>query len=429
MLRADAFVHSRREGGRFYEPPQLEALLQRLLASSDALGRRHAAFLMSRLLSYGELSKDRLRTHFRRLGEWLNAATADNCYALGDLVNSLGGDRPYDELVESADPVRLWSTIQVSQPSDGYGWGHFLGRLAYAGRRKWRARAMQAMDQGRLRDTVTLFTADDLHGLSELIRGIASYDLDFGVECVRFAIPSLQEGFAADAYRAYRAVYALQFQVLGHGIFGDKRPSIIQKALSRQITEAMRPTDIRGGIESCRFGDWETYAKLLMWVAAVNPDKHSAIVSAMSWDELERRAVPFWQRPRREFRLLLSCLRADKEGEPVRSWIFEHAGQMQEIDPLLTGISPEAAIAIVFRGGHVNLAGHSEFDWELQRWALARVAQTDFAAARRIVESNAAHIVGRLSKLEGHRVRETAAVPRFSSGNRSLSVDAGHAKD
>ena len=263
-----------------------------------------------------ELGKDRLRADFPRLREWLDAATAGNCYALGDLINSIGGDRAYDALVESMDPVRLWGRIQVSRPSDGYGWGHYLGRLAYAGRRKWRARAVQAMDQDRLRDLVSQFTADDLHHLSELIQGIASFDLDFGVECVQFAIPSLQDGFAADPFKAYCSVHELQYQVLGHGIFGDKRPSRVQKDLSRQITEAIRPMDIAAGIESCRFGDWETYARLLTWVAAVNPDKRRSIVLAISWDELERRSVAFWRCPRREFRLLLRCLTADEDFEP-----------------------------------------------------------------------------------------------------------------
>ena len=332
VLRADAFGHWRGDEDRFYEPPQLEALLERLLASSDALARRHAAFLMSRLLWYGEVGKERLRACFPRFREWLDAATGDNCYALGDLINAISGDRPYDELVESMDPERLWSNVQGSQPSDGYGWGHFLGRLAYAGRRKWRARAVQAMDQERLRELVSQFTVDDLHDLSELIQGVASFDLGFGVECLQIAIPTLQEGVAADPFKAYCAVHELQYQVLGHGVFGDKRPSRTQKDFSRQITDAIRPTDVAAGIQSCRFGDWETYARLMTWVAAVNPDKHRSIVSAISWDELERRSVAFWQRPPREFRLLLSRLTVDKKFEPVRSWILKHADQIQEID-------------------------------------------------------------------------------------------------
>ena len=417
VLRADAFGHWRPNEDRFYEPPQLEALIRRLMSSNDALARRHGAFLMSRLLWYEEVRQDGLRADFPRLREWLDEATNDNCYALGDLVNSIGGDKPYDELVESMDPERLWRNVQGSRPSDGYGWGHFLSRLAYAGRRKWRARATRAMDRDPLRDLVRQFTVDDLHDLSELIQGLASFDLYFAMECLQIAMPTLQSGVAANAFKAYGAIHKLEYHVLGHGVFRDKRPSNTQRDLSRQITEAIRPMDIAAGIQSCRFGDWETYARLLTWVETVNPEKHWSIVSAIAWEELQRRSVGFWQRPPREFRLLLSSLAADEKLEPVRSWIFEHADQIQEIDPILTGISPETAIAVVDRGGLVNLAGHNQSDWELQCWALARVAEIDGVAARRMVESNATHMVEGLTNLGSIHSEK---MPRFLALVREL---------
>ena len=399
VLGADAFRYSRREEDKFFESPKLEELLQRLLASADVLGRRDAAFLISRLLWYQELDKDKLRANFPTFRQWLESATADNCYALGNLVNAIGSEAPYGELVSSMNPARLWGHFQTSQPSEGYAWGHFLGRLAYAGDSNWRAQATQALDRDRLRDLTRRFTAGDLEHLAEFIRGVASFDLEFSLECVRKAIPSLQGGFAADAFKAYRATNALQPEVLGHGIFGDQRPSKVQKHLSRQITDAIRPRNIASGIETCRFGDWETYARLLNWVRTVNRNRHRSIVSTIAWDALERRSVDFWQHPPREFRLLLSCLTSDKKGQPVRSWIFEHIDQIQEIDPILMRISPESAIAIVRRGGRVNLGGHNGSDWGLQGWALERVAETDITAARKILESNEAHIVERLSKL------------------------------
>ena len=399
VLGANAFRYSGREEDKFFESPKLEELLQRLLASTDALARRDAAFLISRLLWYRELDKDDLRANLPTFREWLESATGDNCYALGDLVNAIGNDPPYRRLVSSIEPARLWSRVHTSQPPDGYAWGHLLSRLAYAGGRKWRAQATQALDRNSIRDLVSRFTAGDLHALAEFIGGIASFDLDFSLECVQLAVPSLQGGFAAGAFEAFLAAYNLQHVVLGHGIFYDRSPSKIQKDLSRQITDAIRPTDIAAGIQTCRFGDWETYARLLAWVQAVNRDKHRSIVSAIAWDALDRRSVTLWPHPRREFRLLLSRLTSDKKREPARSWIFEHADQIQEIDPILTGISPESAIAIVHRGGRVNLAGHNGTDWELQCWALARVTQIDTAAARRILESNGAHIIERLSRL------------------------------
>ena len=345
------------------------------------------------------LDKDMLRANFPTFREWLESATADNCYALGDLVNAIGSEAPYGELVSSMNPARLWGRVQTSQPSEGYAWGYFLGRLAYAGDSNWRAQATQALDRDRLRDLARRFTAGDLEQLAEFIQGLACFDLNFSLACVRKAIPSLQAGFAADAFKAYRATDSLQLEVLGHGIFGDQRPSRVQKHLSRQISDAIRPRSIASGIETCRFGDWETYARLLNWVRTVNRNKHRSIVSAIAWDALERRSADFWQHPPREFRLLLSCLTSDKKGQPVRSWIFDHIDQIQEIDPILTRISPESAIAIVHRGGRVNLGGHNGSDWGLQGWALESVAEVDITAARKILESNEAHIIERLSKL------------------------------
>ena len=116
---------------------------------------------------------------------------------LGQLVNYMGHRAPHNELVSSMNPARLWRSVETSQPRDGYAWGHFLGRLAYAGSSKWRARATQALDRGAIKDLVGRFTARDLDHLAEFIQGMASFDLDFGLECVRTALPSLQSGFGA----------------------------------------------------------------------------------------------------------------------------------------------------------------------------------------------------------------------------------------
>ena len=410
VLGADSFRYSRREEDKFFEPPKLKELLQRILASVDPLARRDAAFLMSRLLWYQELDKSELRANFSTLLDWLETATTENCYALGNVVNSIGDKEPYNELVSSMDPVRLWSRVQTSEPQDGYAWGHFLDRLAYAGSSNWRTQATQALDQQAIQDLVGRFTPDDLNHLAAFIQGLAAFDLNFGLECVRTAIPSLQGGFRADAFKAYSDIRDLQFTVLGHGIFDELRPSRVQKNLSQKITDAIHPTSIATGISSCRFGDWETYAWLLTWVQTVNRDKHRSIVSAISWDALERRSDSLWQHPPRELRLLLSSLSSKKQDDPVRSWIFEHIDQIQQLDPILTGISPESAIAILRRGGRINLAGHNMSDWGLQQWALARVAEIDTAAAREILKLNEAHIVDRLSRLKGIDVEE---LPQF----------------
>lgn len=419
VLCADAFGYWRPDEDKFFEPPKLEELLERLLASANPLARRDAALLISRLLAHQELSKDKLHGRFPTLRDWLEAATSDNCYALGQLVNYIGDDAPYNELVRSMSPECLWRGVQSSEPQDGYAWGHFLGRLSYAGGSDWRTRATQAVDGGAIQDLVGRFTTHDLDHLAEFIQGLASLDLDLGLECVRTALPSLRGGFEADAFKAYRATHDLQFTVLGHGLFIERRPSTAQKELSKKITDGIRPADIVTGINTCRFGDWETYARLLSWVKADNHDKHRSIVSAVCWDDLERRSVGHWRHPPREFRLLLSSLTSEGQDEPVRSWIFEHVERIQRLDPILTGVSPESAIAVLRQGGIVDLAGHNGSDWGVQQWALMRVAEMDIPAARGILEANQAHLVGRLSRLERIDVEE---LPQFLTVVKELDA-------
>jgi hypothetical protein len=420
VLGADAFRYSSsRDEDRFFGRSQLEQLLTRLLASTAAVARRDAAFVLSRLLWYRELEKERLRAAFSTLREWLETATGENCYALGDLVSSIryGGEASYGELVSSMEPSAVWRRLETLEPSSGYSWGHFLNRLAYAGGSAWRKQVLGVAARDRLFDLIDRFTAREIEDLSELIEGLASFDSALGLECLRRALPALKAAFAADALAAYRATSDLEHRLLGHPLFSTSRPSKGQKEVSREFTDAIRPENVASGIATCRFGDWETYARLLHFVQRVNSEKHRAIVAAMSWDALERRSLGFWSHPRREFRLLLSNLTTRKNGEPVRAWIFQHSKLIQEIDPIFTGLSPESAVAVLGHGGRVNLAGHNGSDWRLQTWALAKVAEINPSAACEILRANEAHVAGRLSKLEGIDAEE---FPEFLKLAREL---------
>ena len=109
-----------------------------------------------------------------------------------------------------------------------------------------------------LRDLVSRFTAGDLHDLAEFIQGVASFDLDFSLECLQMAVPSLQGGFAADAFKAYRAASDLQLIVLGHGIFGDGAHQSYRRTSHGRSPTLFAQQIPRREIETCRLGDWET---------------------------------------------------------------------------------------------------------------------------------------------------------------------------
>jgi hypothetical protein len=407
VLRAHGFLYARRDQN-FYEAEALEALVQRLLKSDGARERRDAAFVLSRLLWYQQLEKERLRADFQTLRMWLESASGEDCYALGDLLNYVGATAPYDELVRFMDPAAVWRCLETLEPGTEYSWGRFLGRLAYAGGAEWRRRVAERAHQEKLLGLVGSVSVANVEGLAELVLGLASFDRALGMECLRQALPVLKEAYASNPLSAYRATSDLEHRLLGHPLFGPPRPSKLQRAISRELTEAIRPEAIASGITTCRFGDWEMYARLLSFVRLSNRQKHKAIVAAVPWDIMEKRCEPFWKQPPRELRLLLSYLAHSRTGEPVRSWVLRHSHLMDEIDPVLTGVSPEAAIEITKRGGRVNLAGHNQSDWRLQAWALASIVKVDTDTARAVLHANESHVVTRLSNLETTDAEECA---------------------
>jgi hypothetical protein len=171
---------------------------------------------------------------------------------------------------------------------------------------------------------------------------------------------------------------------------------------------------------SCRYGDWEPYADLLFWVREVNPTKHREIVDAIDWDQLGARAVGKWQNPPREFRLLLLSLAVDDDGQPIRKFIMNHIDEINCIDSTTAGRSPEAAVAVVRKGGRFNLEGDNQSHWELQAWALVRVAELDRDIALSSIELDRPRIVAQLTKLEAI---DCEKLPKFLRVVDGLSSD------
>lgn len=402
VLGAEGFLYRASNQEGFFSPSHLDVLLSRLLCSSAPAMRRDAAFLLSRLLWYRELQKERLINEASTLALWIESATGEDAYAIGDLLNSIHypSEAVAQQVVELTNPAAVWARVAMSCPSDGYAWGHYLGRLAAAGGNEWRARMKSQLPKDFFTRFISGFQPSDIDDLAGFVEGIACFDFDFGLACLRQTALIFQQAFAEDAFSAYSAIRTLQFGLFGHGLFDAKRPSRTQRGISHLMTEGILPARVAAGIVSCRFGDWETYAWILGWLQEVNPDKHREIVSALDWEKLDARSLEFWSHPCREFRLLLSHLRVEKDGEPVRKWVTERADRINEIDPILSGISPEAAIIVFRKGGQVNLGGHNGSDWGLQAWAMARIAEIESQVAIDILAANQDHIVSRLSKLE-----------------------------
>ena len=231
------------------------------------------------------------------------------------------------------------------------------------------------------------------------LSAMAAIDEDLGAECVEAALPALQAGFGADPLQSFVDINRIRWSVLGQHPFGDTKPNRSQVRLSKAITDTINPARVCAGICNCRYGDWEEYAKLLFWLRQVNSEKHLAIVASVDWTCLSTRANGLWSKPPREFRLLLNGLVTANEQNPVRRWIAEHADKISEIDPILSSVSPEAAVAVLRRGGSLNLAGHNGLDWKTQAVALWKIGMIERDLAVAALEADKKRIAQRVAQL------------------------------
>jgi hypothetical protein len=418
LLFSDAFRVTGNTEWDFLSPRDTGELVQRCYGVTSPLERRDAAHLLSRLIGHGTLRPEGLAPYFGVLKRWLETADGISGYGIGTLVNNLynADKHAAQQLLESIDPGTIAAQLRTARCADGYVWGYFLGRLAAAAEKRWRDTFTAVLPRTWLLTMTREFKAKDIVHLSWLLVGIAHYDLDFATECLNGTISTIGQAYAENPLETLADTRELRWIILGENPFARRPPTSRQRRLSRQITNFLPPRSVVSGIVTCRYGDWEPYAELLFWIRSRNPRKHREIVDTLDWQELENRTAKHWQRPPRELRLLLDALIVKSDQQPVREWVARHADLIDEIDPIIAGISPEAAVAVVRKGGRFNLAGHNGSDWKLQTWALARVAKIAKDLAVSSIETDLSRIVDRLARLEGIDCEEIPLFLRFVDG-------------
>lgn len=404
LFFSDAFAATGGTKWAFLLPDHTQVLITRCLSATDAIERRDALHVVDALIDHRAISPEALIPSFDVLTRWLATANGATAYAIGNLINSLlNRDKALArQLVESVEPRSIADLLAEAQCPECYGWGHLLGRLWCAAGPEWRNALRAALPRECMLSVAASVSPAEIGHLTGLLKGLDAYDSDLATNCLRQALPAIQQAFREDPLEALADIREMRWCLLGHDLFERTKPTRAQKKLSKTITAALRPDTVANGLLTCRHGDWEAYAELLIWVRQVNPAKHSEIIQTIDWKRLDDRVTGMWQKPPRDFRLLVYSLMTDDEGRPVRQWVAQHADQLTEIDPILAEVSPEAAVAVVRRGGRLNLAGHNQNDWELQAQALTRVAEIARDVAVSTINLDLPRIAQHLSKLQPH---------------------------
>jgi ketosteroid isomerase-like protein len=250
-----------------------------------------------------------------------------------------------------------------------------------------------------IRHAVRALSPNECGQLFEYIQGFAGFDFNFALELLEIAAPILATAIGHNSIQTFRGVHDLSHWVLGEGLFLDMKPTKRQRAISRRIIEGLNPAEVVKGIITCRFGEWENYARLLALVSRVHPAKRRAIVQAMDWKALDTIVSNHLEKPGHEFSLLLNSMVTDnKTGEPVASWLLKHALEIREVGSLIVLMSPQTALTVLTNGGKINLAmGHAS--WFRDAVAIARIGKLDETAGKKVIENNIEHIAKGVAEL------------------------------
>lgn len=377
-------------------------LLKRCFNAHTHVERRDASFILAHFLASKDKTAVELLAGFAgQLRTWVTEVNGEDAYAVASVINNLVNDdrQLCRKFLDEIDPRPIAEKLTSIGCEEGYVFGNLLGRLRCGCSQEWSIRFSACIPRISVLDYVGRFQAQDLEDLSEFVEGIASFDLNFGLECLETAMPVYRAEFACDALATYRKLHDLEYFVLGHPLFKRPRPSKRQRLISRSMFDGIDPPKIVAHVLACPFGDWEYYARLLGWVLRVYPAKIRQIVDAMDWDGLDSVIGDMWKTPPRELTLLLSVLRTNRDYEPIHSWVEKHAERIEKIGPILAGVSPRAVVTIVGNGNRVDLGGHNGSDWELQAWALAKIASEDKDTAKAVLRQNRSHLIRGFTEL------------------------------
>ncbi len=387
--------------------PQIKShLISRCIAAQTHLEIRDSCLVLSRLLGRRDRGvMTEVLQNQQLLRYWLMDADATDAPAIGWVLNNMHNDSASATaaLLGKSDPKALAEKIGTVPPMSGYVWGHFVGRVSL-GDKEWRNAVASRLPRQLIRDAVAAVPPNRCEELPSYIKGFAGLDFDFALELFELAAPALSVAIGRDAIQTFHTLFDSSHWLLGEGLFYDDKPTLRQRAVSKRIFTGINAKDAVRGIVTCPYGEWENYARFLGWVRRAHGEKHREIVNAMNWPALDDAVSDKLERPGREFGLLMTNLILDyNTTEPVGPWLFKHAPKMREIGARLTMLSPETARVVLSNGGVVNLA-HDHQSWVVDYLAIGRVAALDEESAKKIVESNIAHIskgIAELSLSEG----------------------------
>lgn len=389
------------------QPTWLTSVLERCWVATEALGIRHACWLLNNLHGYLPDEMDVIANHKETLAAWIQAAPEGACYAIGRVINHvLNTNRALGEsIVALADPRALAKVISAAAPLHAGEIAHLLSTMGAGRDDVWKASYLEHVDRDACNRTMSTWPQDAyLSVVADFCEHFCYFEPEFGFTLIEALIPAIADRLRAapqDAFGELRDIvwHALRLYDPLHIYIGKLAPSRRMRQVGRKISDCWSPKDLAISLSRSTQRNFQSTAGLLSFMHKVSPKQFEATVLALDWGEIDQTIGPDWAEDIGDARMLLGVAYSVPAARlAIQAMVARNELNIVNMSTHLAAIAPASALRHIAAGKRIALCHWSRVDWELGALVLARMAQLEPTLVSMLLEPHYGELAAALSQ-------------------------------
>lgn len=379
---ADGLRWSRHE---VLKPVTQALLLDRSFSTRTSTEHGLAGYLLTHLSDFVSTWEDVLAAHAADIAVMVSECDGASGGGLASFLNHIDHDHHdfVTTVLTTVNPQAIATSLHASQPDSLWGFSEFLERLAYVGRDAFTGQLPQFWSPEILKTLANKAAQHNSYILGKFIRSILPYDKGLALALVEDNVSSMAQGFSKEPLQTYEDLddligYVLSFD-MGLGIM--PAPDEGQMKLARQLCAQIDPSLCAEAINQSRLSGLERWARFLWFLRRADGNRAKRVVDRVKLDDLDTWLAPYWADPPSELLHFTSMLALPKDGEPARSWIERHQGDLVSIPMRFVLIAPQTCVGALQKGAALYYPQALGLQWDLAIAALATIAEIDQSVA------------------------------------------------
>jgi hypothetical protein len=420
---------------RLLDAETVQTLVDRCI-SAPRQERATAAIVLWDMTRWGDAAEDQVLAHRTTVAHWIGEATAHEALPLRWTANGLRStmrrESAWETTATRIPPLAFAHRLNAELTTESaYSWAELLGELWQVVPEAWKQQCVEGLDRETLLACARDLGEYTVSGYINLATWCAEVDIDLYLAMLGAAAPAISNLLttkpgeaSSDLYNFLLFTYWADDESQGDEPDNDERRKFIESAtpLVRRIIDDARWPQAAAAVNTGNVRSWQTLDILSHWLHSHAPAAYAAFITHIDLSSLDALTTGLWQ-DMDDLRPLLQALSCDTSGEPGRSWITTHTGEIASIPNWAIAISPHAAAIIAQRGGHLSLGLDGTF-WDRSAEALQALTHTDRPAAVELLRRNQPALTQALMGNQFHSSDGLGAFLQAADECDSTTVDA-----